>query len=215
MAGKGDRNRTRDEILAKQKARGETIRTAKMIGELPKNDNWRHDPEYMRELIENMLDLCIKNGTIPTQNLMASALGVARDREREVRNGLVPAHPQVVEMLSEYYRLCENTTVQASLDGTVNNISSIFLMKSIYGYQEQPKELVITHNYNKLLGDRKDPEAIAARYAESVVIDVPAEEVREAPAIEEIPDMNGLPPGVVDKTREKVLVNRDGQIVEG
>ena len=207
-------NRVKEEMSAKKGVIGQSVRFAKAVSDLPKNENWRFDPDYIRNLIEKLLNLCEENGIIPTQNLIASALGEHRDKEAEVRFERVPAHPEVVYMLKEYFKLCENVTIQASLDGSANYISTIFLMKSIYGYQEQPKEVIITHNYNKLLGDRKDPEAIAARYAESVVIDVDESELKE---IDEnaIPDMAALPPGVRDPKRKGVLVSPEGEVIDG
>lgn len=203
-------NRIREDMAARKEAIGQSIKTVQMVASLPKNENWMFDAAYVSELIRKLIDLCAENGIIPTANLMASALGVPRERETDVRMERVPCNPDVAHLLKEYFKLCENTTVQASLDGSANNIATIFLMKSMYGYQEQPKEIVVTHNYNKLLGDRKDPEAIAARYAESMVIDVDSSELKE---IDEtaIPDMASLPAGVVDKTKKIKLVDENGE----
>ena len=105
---------------------------------------------------------------------MASAIGVPRDTIDDVRNRIIAANPDVVTVMQQYYSLCENTTVASTLDGGTNNIAGIFILKSQYGYKEEPREVIMTHN--KLLGERKDPASIAQRYKDAMVVD--AKEVR-------------------------------------
>ena len=146
-----------------------TIRASKEIAELPKNDNWKTDGEYVQTVVEHVLSICERYGLLPTVTHIAAALGVPRDIEYDVRMGYLRANPDVVSALQGYYTVCESATVASTLDGGTNNIAGIFLLKSQYGYKEEPREVVVTHN--KLLGERKDPAAIAARYAEAMVVD--------------------------------------------
>ena len=155
------------------------IRAIKEITELPKNPEWRIDETYTHNLIARVLEICERYGMVPGPNHLAAALGITKDMEHDVRAGVIPATEGVAAELNKYYAICEATTSEASLNGGANNITGIFLLKSQYGYTEAPREVVITHN--ELLGERKDPAAIAARYREAMVIDgdyeeVPAEE---------------------------------------
>lgn len=150
----------------------------KKITELPKNQNWRYDADHVRKCISCIMDICTKNGMVPIVNMMSMALGISKMTEYNVRTGVTAADAQVVELLNEYVRLCENVMLQGTLDGTINNIGGIFGLKALYGYRDEPKEIVVTHNFNGLLGERKDPEAIAERYAEAVVLDVEPSEIR-------------------------------------
>ena len=155
-----------------------TVIGTKKITEIVKSPNWRFDPMHIKAVEENILKICGDYGMIPTINFMAMALGVSKNTEISARNGTTACDAGVVEVLQEYARICESVTLQASLDGTANNIAGIFSMKSLYGYKDEAKEIVVTHNFNGLLGDRKDPHEIAQRYADAVVVDVEPSELR-------------------------------------
>lgn len=164
-------------IAEKRVAMSTTVAGMKKISELPKNENWKHDPEHVRRCIESIIDICTKHGMIPTVNLMSMALGTSKQNEYNARTGIVAASAEVVDLLNEYVRICENVMLQGTFDGTINNIGGIFGLKSLYGYRDEPKEVVVTH-VNGLLGERKDPNEIADRYIEGVVIDVEPSEIR-------------------------------------
>lgn len=159
-----------------------TMRATKEISELPKSVSWKTDGAYIGELIDRVVSICERVGMLPTMNLLASAVGTQKQTLEDVVTGLIRANPDVVSAITLYAQVCENTAVQSALDGSTNNIAGIFMLKSQYGYKEEPREVVVTHN--KLLGERKDPAAIAARYAEAV-IDAKPDDVTEAPATEE------------------------------
>lgn len=165
-------------ITEKRKAVSGTVLAMKKISETPKNDNWKYDPKHLRYCISNIIDICSKYGMIPTINMMSMALGVSKMTEYNVRTGVTAADAEVVDLLNEFVRICENVMLQGTFDGTVNNIGGIFGLKALYGYRDEPKEIVVTHQINALLGERKDAQAIAERYAEAVVIDVEPSEVR-------------------------------------
>ena len=161
------------------------VRASKEIAELPKNGNWAYDEKYVQTVAEHVLEICERYGMLPTVAHIASAIGITKDTEADIRTGVIRnVSPDVAAVFRWYYSICENTTVASTLDGGSNNIAGIFLLKSQYGYKEEPREVVFTHN--KLLGERKDPAAIAARYAEAIVVDKdgtrPADgEARELP----------------------------------
>ena len=169
-------------ISDKRLAMSSTVVGMKKITELPKNSNWKYDAEHVKKCIQHILDICTKNGLIPTVNMMAMALGISKMTEYNVRTGVTAANADVVDLLNEYVRICENVMLQGTFDGTINNIGGIFGLKSLYGYRDEPKEIVVTHQFNGLLGERRDPEAIAQRYAEAVVIDVEPDEIKAVEA---------------------------------
>lgn len=177
-----DKRRKQEQTRDDRKAAiAATMRATKEISELPKDAGWKTNGSHVAEVIEHVYSICERTGMIPTANLLASGLGVSRDILEDVRNGFIMANPDVVEAIGLYCQVCENTAVQSALDGNVNNIAGIFAMKALYGYKEEPREIKITHN--KLLGEVKDPKAIAAKYA-SAVIDVKPEEVTDAEEVD-------------------------------
>lgn len=159
-----------------------TMRATKEIAELPKCISWLSEGGYVADTIDRVLDVCERVGMMPTVSLLASALGVPKDTVEDVRNGYIASNPDVVSALVMYHQVCENTLVQSSLDGTTNNISGIFAMKSMYGYKEEPRQVVVTHN--KLLGDRKDTKAIAQRYEAAMVVDGTIREIEDKQDVE-------------------------------
>ena len=186
MGDRTDGRRTQKPMVDDRKAAiAATMRAMKEVSELPKSVGWKTDGEYVGEVVEHVLGICERVGLLPTVNLLASAIGVAKDVLEDVRHGFIAANPDVVSAVTGYYQICENTAVQSALDGSTNNITGIFIMKSQYGYKEEPREVVVTHN--KLLGERKDPKAIAERYAQAV-IDAKPEEVKDADGADEVID---------------------------
>lgn len=155
----------------------DAIRASKEIAELPKNIEWKHNGEYCAELVEHVLEICERYGMLPTVSHLASALGVPKQTVTDVKDGILRANPDVVSSVSGYYSLCENATVASTMDGGTNNIAGIFMLKSQFGYKEEPRQVEITHN--RLIGERKDPMAIAQRYADAMVVD--AKDVKELP----------------------------------
>lgn len=145
------------------------IKASAEIGQLVKKHDWQTDGAYVRELMSHVLEICERYGLLPTLSHMAYALGVPKDVMDDVRTGFIHANPDVVGCLTEWYQLCESVTLSTTLSGAVNNIAGIFTLKSQYGYKEEPREVVVTHN--KLLGERKDPKQIAERYRDATVVD--------------------------------------------
>lgn len=158
-----------------------TMRATKEISELPKNGEWKTEGEYVKRIVDEVLGVCERVGLLPTVNHLASALGVSREVVDDVRLGYIRSNPDVVSAVTGYYQVCENTMVQSSLDGTSNYASGIFILKSQYGYKEEPREVVVTHN--KLLGERKDPAAIAQRYADAMVVDGAVKEIEDSSSV--------------------------------
>lgn len=154
-----------------------SIRASKEIAELPKTVEWKTDGEYVGNVIERIFEICERYGMLPTIAHLSTAMGIPKDTVDEVRRGYTIVNPDVKARIDQYYGMCENLTVTSTMDGSTNNIVGIFMMKSQFGYKEEPREVVIQHN--KLIGERKDPAAIAQRYADAVVVD--AKEVRELP----------------------------------
>ena len=145
------------------------IRATTEISQLPKNGNWMHDGEYVRELMGHILEICDRYGLLPTLSHLAAALSVSKETIDDVRTGYVHANPDVVTHVIEYYQVCESVTLSTTLSGAINNIAGIFALKSQYGYKEEPREVVFTSN--KIVGGLKDTKAIAEKYRECVVVD--------------------------------------------
>lgn len=145
------------------------IKATTEISQLPKNTAWMTDGAYIRELMGHIIEICDRYGLLPTLSHLATALSTSKDVIDDVRTGFIHANPDVVTHVTEYYQICESVTLSTTLSGAINNIAGIFALKSQYGYKEEPREVVVTHN--KLLGERKDPKAIAERYRDATVVD--------------------------------------------
>ena len=145
------------------------IKASTEISQLIRNDGWQRDGAYLTELMGHIVEICMRYGIVPTLSHLATALHVSKEVIDDVRTGYIKANPDVVEAVTQYYQLCESATVAATMNGAINNIAGIFALKSQYGYKEEPREVIMTHN--KLVGERKDPKAIAERYRDATVVD--------------------------------------------
>lgn len=151
-----------------------SIRAAREVSEIPKSVEWKNNGAYLEEVVDRILQICEKYGVLPSMSMMASAVGVPKQVIADVKDEVIKATSDVRAVVAGFYALCENATVASTMDGGANNAAGIFILKAQYGYKEEPREVVMTHN--KLIGERKDPAAIAQRYADAMVID--AGEVR-------------------------------------
>ena len=121
--------------------------------------------DAVRQRVTDYFDVCEANDMKPSVESLALAFGVDRKTlwswvqgaesnyiPKECRDMVKVAHTAINSMMADYMQ-----------NGKINPVSGIFLMKNNMGYADQ-SEVVITPN--NPLGDAKNPEQIAQKYAE-------------------------------------------------
>ena len=121
--------------------------------------------DEVRQRVTDYFDVCEANDMKPSVESLALAFGVDRKTlwcwvqgaesdyiPKECRDMIKVAHTAINSMMADYMQ-----------NGKINPVSGIFLMKNNMGYADQ-SEVVITPN--NPLGDAKNPEQIAQKYAE-------------------------------------------------
>lgn len=151
------------------------------IGGLPTID--LHNGQEVRDRLEEYFTLCAKADMKPTVSGMALALGNNINRQVlwAIKNnqptggaGYTTAlPPEVADSIKKAYAFMESLWENYMQNGKINPVSGIFLGKNNYGYKDQ-SEYVLTPN--SPLGEKKDPNEIAKKYALEVGSDFDTEE---------------------------------------
>ena len=108
------------------------------------------DPYYKPEAginrITEYLEICIKNNMKPTVEGLATAFGVDRKTIYKWANNIdsdsLPVNFRTV--VKKTYQLLNSNFTDLSINGKINPVISIFLMKNNFGYKDQTEVLQTT-----------------------------------------------------------------------
>lgn len=133
------------------------------------------DAEAIRQRIIEYFTICEKNDMKPSVEGMALAFGVERRSlyrwvngincsyiTQEGRNYLKTAYATLNAMMSDYM-----------MQGKINPVSGIFLMKNNMNYSDQT-EIIVTPN--NPLGAEVSAEEVQKRITEGVIVEVPQDD---------------------------------------
>ena len=119
---------------------------------LPKVD--LHNPDEVEHRLNQYFQIYYEADLKPTVAGMAMALGVARRRLWEIRNGVKMGGQSeydlptlTLDLVKKAYFLLENQWETYMQQGKINPVSGIFLGKNNFGYKDQ-QEMVLTPNTN-------------------------------------------------------------------
>lgn len=135
-----------------------------------------HNPEAVRQRINDYFVLYANYDMKPTVAGLGMALGLDRRRLWEIKTGnYVNGSPcqklprEVLDSIKKAYKLMENLWESYMNSGKINPVSGIFLGKNNFGYQDKT-EYVVTPNTRQ--DSDYDPDEIRRRYLpEGGVID--------------------------------------------
>ena len=143
------------------------------------------NPEEVIERCGWYLEKCAEWDDRPTVAGFALAMGYSRDQLLQIKNGMVKSVPgESVDTLKRAWDLINQTMEQYMVDGHLNPVTGIFLMKNNFGYRDQTETVVV----KKDPYETGDPEDIARKYLSGMApaLDAPQENAREAPIVETV-----------------------------
>ena len=127
-----------------------------------------HEPELVRERLNEYFEIHAKADMKPTVAGMAMALGVDRRRLWEIKTGAlvggttpIDLPPETLVLIKKAYNYLETLWENYMHNGKINPVSGIFLAKNNFGYQDKV-EHVITPNVTT--DSDYSAEDIRARY---------------------------------------------------
>lgn len=166
---------------------GENARRVRIARELmskPKVDTSSVDAVNERFLW--YLDVCEKYDDRPTVEGFALATGYDRSSVRRMKDGEVKSVPdEVRSSLKRVWDMLNQMMTQYMVDGHLNPVTAIFLLKNNFGYKDQTETVVVKQDPY----ESGDPEEIARKYLSGMApgIDAPQEIARtDTPIVETV-----------------------------
>lgn len=123
------------------------------------------DINQVNERIEWYFNHCIEDDMKPTVMGLCNALGISRDTFHQwcTGNSRKDTHTDSIKKAKDFL---EEMMESYMLNGKINPVSGIFLLKNNFGYQDKT-EMVVTPN--NPLGNQTDPEELKRKYIEATI----------------------------------------------
>ena len=116
-----------------------------------------NDPQAVEERLNQYLQYCMQRDMKPSVESMALAFGTNRMQLWRWVNGVECNIPEESRYaIKKGYNIMNQLLAQTMMDGKINPVSAIFLMKNNMGYRDQT-EVVVTPN--NPLNDLNDTQA--------------------------------------------------------
>ena len=137
---------TQDNPVTENKStNADTTRHNLELFQLPYIDPY-YKPEEGINRITEYLEICIKNNMKPTLEGLATAFGIDRKTIYKWANNIdsnsLPVNFRTV--IKKVYQLLNSNFTDLSINGKINPVISIFLMKNNFGYKDQTEVLQTT-----------------------------------------------------------------------
>jgi hypothetical protein len=171
---------------------GEIARTvALMYGVMKQPKCNMADPAAVAERYDWYVGYCIENDLKPTVAGMALAYGYTREWLLRCKDGVVKSVPEdSILTLKRAWDMLTALMEEYMVNGHINPIPGIFLLKNNHGYRDQSEQVIIKRDPY----EAGDPEEIARRYLAGMPAALPQE---SAPVQENAPVVETV---VVDQT---------------
>lgn len=130
------------------------------IMKLPDYD--RNDPAQLSKRVTDYFELCVQHDMKPAVAALALALKLDRRRLWEINNDIphgVRISDECRAIIKQVYASLEVLWESYSINGKVNPVTSIFIGKNNFGYQDK-QEYVLTPNQSTTI----DVKAIESKY---------------------------------------------------
>ena len=102
------------------------------------------DPQAIAARIEEYIKFCVENDVAPGVAACASWLGISVSTLQDWYSGR-KASPEHQRVAAKLYGLLQNVWEQDMHEGTINNISGIYVGKAFYGFVDS-QEIIVQHN---------------------------------------------------------------------
>ena len=156
------------------------VRIARVLMSQPRVDTTSIDAVNERFLW--YLDVCEEFDDRPTVEGFALSTGYDRLSLRRIKDGEVKSVPEDVRLtLKRVWDMLNQMMTQYMVDGHLNPVTAIFLLKNNFGYKDQNETVIV----KKDPYESGDPEEIARKYLAGVApaLDAPQE---SAPIVETV-----------------------------
>lgn len=121
------------------------------------------NPEQIAKRVTEYFTICAEDDMKPSVAGLAVAIGTDRRRLWEWAN---TEKSDRTDVIKKAYALLDLQINNYMMNGKINPVSGIFLMKNHFGYADK-QEVVVTPN--NPLGEQKTTEELEQRYLDSVV----------------------------------------------
>ena len=154
------------------KPEGEKITNKEMLNNLltlyslPRIDI--HDPEAVRNRIEDYLKFMSEADMRPTTETLCVAIGISLRTLNRWATGITNPTPEHKELAQSAKMLLNAVMSEYMMTNQINVVAGIFFLKNHFGYQDKTAVEVESKN---ILGDIKDNEQRRSKYIESTVAD--------------------------------------------
>lgn len=126
------------------------------------------DPEQVAERITKYFTLCAENDIKPGIASFALAFDVERQAVRKWANGRVKSIPPEVQKLFKRAFVLLNAQMEDyMMNGNINPVSGIFLLKNHYNYEDKTQVEVAQ---KETFDDETDPAELRRKYLDSIEI---------------------------------------------
>lgn len=159
--GKHSHN-VRRTYIADDETKG-TIQNAIEIMSWPLIDHT--DPKQVEDRCIKYFEYCAESGSKPGMAALALALGIDRMTLWRYLNGITSPAATVGPVLKRAYAVMNMLMEEFMLNGKINVVAGIFLLKNNYGYKDQT-DVVVTPN--QPLGEQKSAETLREEYLQSI-----------------------------------------------
>lgn len=180
---KGD-PRPDEQVNAPPGENARRVRIARVLMSQPRFDTSSVDSVNERFLW--YLDVCEQFDDRPTVEGFALASGYCRDHLRRIKDGEVKAVPEeVCRSLKRVWDMLNQMMTQYMVDGHLNPVTAIFLLKNNFGYKDQTETVIV----KKDPYESGNPEDIARKYLAGMApaLEPPPESARtDAPIVETV-----------------------------
>ena len=116
-------------------------------------------PKKLEERCIKYFEICDKYNFRPTIAGFASAIGVTRQTLLKFINGERACPLDNYQVLERFYAMLNAMIETFMQEGTINNISGIFLMKNNFGYKDQTDYVVNNRQEDTIPEDKLIEEA--------------------------------------------------------
>ena len=152
---KNDLVETQDNPVSENKLTNADITRHNLeLFQLPYIDPY-YKPEEGINRITEYLEICIKNNMKPTVEGLSTAFGVDRRTlykwVHNIDSDSLPVNFRVT--LKKVYQVLNSNFTDLSINGKINPVISIFLMKNNFGYKDQTEVLQTTTTENAKADD--------------------------------------------------------------
>ena len=165
------------------------VRIARVLMSKPRVDT--SSVEAVNERFLWYLTVCEQFDDRPTVEGFALSTGYDRNSLRRIKDGETKSVPEEVRItLKRVWDMLNQMMTQYMVDGHLNPVTAIFLLKNNFGYKDQTETVVV----KKDPYETGDPEEIARRRLAGMApaLDAPQEIARDVPVVEtRIVDQDG------------------------